>query len=89
MFTSTDFERSPLQSKKFLAYLFSNISTKIYMFYATMRSEGDIVIMTSIICSLFLDVGYILGQSSLDKYVRMAKIVTGSKMSSAAPEDPS
>lgn len=89
MFKSTDYEKTPIQSKKFLAYLFSNISTKIYMFYATLKTESDLVIMTSIICSLFLDVGYILGQSSLDRYVRLAKIAAGIKDSTKSPEGPS
>lgn len=77
MFKSTDYDKAPLQSKKFLAYLFANISTKLYMFYATRAGEGDIVIVTTIVCSLFLDVGYILGQAALDRYVRVAAITTG------------
>lgn len=89
MFKSTDYEKSPLQSKKFLAYLFSNISMKIYMFYATMKAEGDFIIVSAIFCSVFLDVGYILGQSSLDRYVRMAKIAASANESLKSPEGPS
>lgn len=73
-----NYDTAPLQSKKFIAYLFANISTKLYLFYATGRGEGDIVLITTIICSLFLDVGYILGQASLDKYVRVAELMSES-----------
>lgn len=65
--------QSPLKSKKFVAYTFSNSCLKSYIFFATLRHEGDIVILAAIICSVFLDVGYILGQSYVDKYVHMAE----------------
>ena len=71
-----NYDTAPLQSKKFIAYLFANISTKLYLFYATGRGEGDVVLITTIICSLFLDVGYILGQASLDKYIKFAEIMS-------------
>lgn len=69
-------ETRPLQSKKFIAYILANVLTKAYLFCATYLREGDFVLIVAIICSLFLDVGYILGQASLDKYVRVAKIVS-------------
>lgn len=67
-------QKTPLQSKKFLAYLLANMFSKAYLFYATSQNEGDFVIITSILCSTFLDVGYLLGQASLDKYIRMTEV---------------
>lgn len=67
-------DEKPLQSKKFIAYLFANLFMKVYLFFATARSESDFVVMTAIISSTFLDVGYLLGQASLDRYVRIAQI---------------
>jgi len=77
MFKSVDYNKAPLQSKKFLAYMFSNIVLKTYIFHATLRQESDFVIIAALLCSVFLDVGYILGQASLDKFVRVAAITTG------------
>jgi hypothetical protein len=77
MLKSFNYDLAPLQSKKFLAYMFSSIVTKVYLFYATRTKVDDIIIMTTIISSMFLDIGYILGQASLDKAVRMAAIIAG------------
>lgn len=77
LFKSTDYDKAPMQSKKFLAYLFSNIVMKSYAFHATQRGESDFVIIAVLICSTFLDVGYILGQASLDRFVRVAAITAG------------
>ena len=77
MFKTSHHEKTPMASKKFLAYMFANVTTKLYLFYCTKVGEGDIVVMTAIVCSLFLDVGYILGQASLDRYVRIAAIASG------------
>ena len=78
-FKSTDYDKAPLQSKKFLAYLFSNMVLKAYIFQATKEAESDFVLICALICSTFLDVGYILGQASLDRFVRVAKIMRSGK----------
>lgn len=83
MFKSTDYDKAPLRSKKFLAYMFSNIVLKIYAFYSTMRGESDTVIIATLLCSTFLDVGYILGQASLDRFVRVASLMRGSEKDSS------
>ena len=70
----TDIEKAPLQSKKFLAYLLSNISTKALLFWMVSKDAPDLVIITTITAAAFIDVGYILGQAALDKYVRVASI---------------
>ena len=68
-------EKTPLQSKKFIAYFITNILMKGYIFYATSKGEGDVVIMVAIAATAFVDVGYILGQSFVDSFVRYASIV--------------
>jgi hypothetical protein len=79
MFKLTDYDKAPLQSKKFLAYLISNIVLKVYIFQATRSGESDFVIICALMCSTFLDVGYILGQASLDRFVRVASLMRGSE----------
>lgn len=70
-------EKAPMQSKKFIAYLLSNLGTKLLMFWMVYRQESDIVLTTVVTAAAFIDVGYILGQAALDKYVRVASIDKG------------
>lgn len=69
---------SPMQSKKFLAYLISELLTKAGMFYMLMHLKSKLdfyelaLLMTMIISSSALTIGYVLGQSSLDKYLASA-----------------
>lgn len=79
MIKPSDYDKAPLQSKKFLAYLFSNMVLKAYIFHATKQAESDFVLICALICSTFLDVGYILGQASLDKMVRVTALTLGKK----------
>lgn len=81
-------QKTPLQSKKFLAYLFGSLFSKVYLFFATSRNEGDLVIIASMLSSTFLDVGYLLGQASLDKYIRMTEIVSKTAQSSSSTNSP-
>ena len=74
MSVSSEIEKTPLQSKKFIAYLISNIIMKLLLFYMCYKNESDLVIMTCLTAATFLDVGYILGQAALDKYVRVASV---------------
>lgn len=71
---------SPLQSKKFMAYLIAEFGWKIALF-TLLYIYGDkiehysfMVMMTLIIVSGFIQVGYILGQTALDKYTHMAEV---------------
>jgi len=76
---------SPLQSKKFIAYLIAEISWKImaglfmYLGHDTMEGKMFMVLMAIIITAGFIEVGFILGQAYIDKYVRVASIVTNGK----------
>ena len=67
----------PLQSKKFLAYLISEVGWKAIIFYILYKSGDKIdtyittLLVTVIVTSGFIQIGYILGQVALDKYVSL------------------
>lgn len=69
---------SPLQSKKFLAYIISELLTKAGMFYMLyhLGSKLDYTELTlllgMLVSSSGLTIGYVLGQASLDKYLSAA-----------------
>jgi len=67
-------EKTPLSSKKFIAYLISNLGSKLLLFWMVTKSESDMVIISTITAASFIDIGYILGQAALDKYVRVAAL---------------
>ncbi len=74
MSITKDLEKAPLQSKKFIAYIFSNIINKFLIFWMVQKDISATTIAWSVFASVFIDVGYILGQSALDIFVRMARI---------------
>jgi len=76
MSNQKNLDKTPIQSKKFLAYMFSNICFKIYLFYATLHQEDSVVLITVIVSAAFLDVGYILGQSYVDKYMHIGDVAS-------------
>jgi len=67
----------PLQSKKFLAYLISEIGWKAILFYILYKVDNKIdpsittLLITIVITSGFIQIGYILGQVALDKYIQI------------------
>ena len=69
----------PLQSKKFLAYLISELGWKICIFYILYKVDNKIdsqvmaLLITIVITSGFIQIGYILGQVALDKYIELTK----------------
>ena len=71
-------DKSPMQSKKFVAYLLSEIGWKGLMFYIIHTHPGDIkhpllvLLLTVVITSGVIQIGYILGQAALDKYITAA-----------------
>lgn len=71
-------DKLPLKSKKFVAYLLGELGWKFTIGAVLWRNAGGIdfyvltLLMTIIIISGFLQVGYILGQASLDKYVQVS-----------------
>lgn len=67
-------EKAPLSSKKFVAYVMTNLLMKILLFAMLAREASDYVMISALITTSFVDVGYILGQAALDKYVRVANV---------------
>lgn len=71
-------DKMPLQSKKFIAYLISEIGWKITLFYLFWKIQGKIdpsdltLLITIVLTSGFIQIGYILGQTALDKYVQLS-----------------
>lgn len=69
-------EKTPTQSKKFLAYLFTNLINKGIIFWMIQKGVGGTTIAWAVSAAAFIDIGYILGQAALDGFVRMAHIKT-------------
>ncbi len=67
-------EKAPLQSKKFLAYLLSNLGSKALLFWMVSKGSDAFTVISMITAAAFIDIGYILGQAALDKYVRVASL---------------
>lgn len=74
--------KSPLKSKKFIAYLIADLGWKFSLFYMLfhLKSQLDhytfLFMTTLVIVSAFIQVGYILGQAALDKYVHVTESLT-------------
>jgi len=67
-------EKAPLQSKKFLAYLLSNLGSKLLLFWMVSHDASELIIISAVVAAACLDIGYVLGQAALDKYVRIASL---------------
>ena len=71
-------DKLPLKSKKFIAYLIADVGWKaciLFMLYShadKFAGSSATVMLTMVLVSGFVQVGYILGQAALDKYVSMA-----------------
>lgn len=74
--------KKPLQSKKFVAYLIADLGWKFSIFYMLfhLKSQLDhytfLLMTTLVIVSAFIQVGYILGQAALDKYIHVTDSIT-------------
>lgn len=72
-------EKLPLKSKKFIAYLISELGWKFLIFYVVWEYKTKIdhyafmVLITMIITSGFMQIGYVLGQAALDRYAHVAE----------------
>ena len=88
--------KSALQSKKFIAYLIADIGWKIllgWILYLQKDGLDSFTLMISIVVVAgVVQVGFILGQASLDRYVRVAEIAARSVKNdeglSSSGEDP-
>lgn len=78
-------DKRPMQSKKFVAYLIADFGWKLALFYMLYQSQSKFdhynfsVIITLLIVSGFIQVGYILGQAALDKYVKVTDNINHNK----------
>lgn len=69
---------TPIQSKKFLAYIISELLTKAGMFYMLMHLQSKldlnelILLLGMLLSSSSLTIGYVLGVASLEKYLHSA-----------------
>ena len=71
------FEKSPLESKKFIAFLVAEITWKIVfviMIFELTNGMAKALMLATVIIVGFLEVTFIGGQAALDKYVRVAEI---------------
>ena len=74
-------EKLPLSSKKFLAYLLADIGWKVIigiLIYKNCEGHNQMLLLTIVGISGFVQTGYILGQAALDRYVRIAQITAKS-----------
>lgn len=90
-------EKPPMGSKKFLAWLISELTWKgliLVILFAWLDDPSALtggiwwVMMTIIITSGFISVGFILGQAALDKYVRVAALALKPGRQNDEPTDP-
>lgn len=71
-------DKTPLKSKKFVAYLIADLGWKIIILYMLMHLESKLqpseltFLLTVVITSGVIQIGYILGQAALDKYINAA-----------------
>ena len=72
------FDKTPMKSKKFLAYLIADLGWKIIILYMLMHLRSKLeageltLLLTVVITSGIIQIGYILGQAALDKYINAA-----------------
>tara|TARA_Y100000592_G_scaffold10226_1_gene14474 strand:+ start:6701 stop:6976 length:276 start_codon:yes stop_codon:yes gene_type:complete len=71
-------DKTPLKSKKFMAYLISEITTKAGMFYMLMHLQSKLdweelaLLVAMLVSSSALTIGYVLGVAALEKYLHSA-----------------
>ena len=71
-------DKTPLKSKKFIAYLTADVGWKIVILYMLTHLKSKLeageltFLMTVVITSGVIQIGYILGQAALDKYLNAA-----------------
>jgi hypothetical protein len=71
-------DKLPLKSKKFIAYIISEFGWKALILVMLLQYGSKIdhyaflVIVSMIVTSGFIQIGYILGQAYIDKYTQIA-----------------
>ena len=89
--------RRPLDSKKFVAFLVSEVTWKVLvglivcLAYKDNKLEWNALlsVLAVVIIAGFVEVAYLGGQTMLDRYIQVAKITAGplSGEKSDAPQD--
>jgi hypothetical protein len=76
-------EKSWHESKKFIAWVLSDITWKSILITILLVYRNDLtqngasvwwLLLAIVITAGFIEIGFILGQAALDKYVRLAEI---------------
>tara|TARA_Y100001973_G_scaffold33107_1_gene49876 strand:+ start:21312 stop:21611 length:300 start_codon:yes stop_codon:yes gene_type:complete len=67
-----ELERSPLQSKKFVAAMLWNMCWLILIGYGIYSDTGDSVLLSMVLVSGSTQIVYVGGQAALDTFVRQA-----------------
>jgi len=77
----SEIEKSLTQSKKFVAYMFTEFLWKVIVFLMIWKYGDSLTMQGSILAVVlvagFISVTYIGGQAALDHYTRVARIVAG------------
>lgn len=84
-------EKLPLSSKKFLAYLLADIGWKVVLgvlIYKNCEGHNQVLLLSIVLISGFVQTGYILGQAALDRYVRIAQITAQTMKGENNNDDP-
>ena len=91
-------EKPPMGSKKFLAWLISELTWKGIVLVILLRWLDDPtkmpagvwwILLTIVVTAGFISVGFILGQAALDKYVRVAALsLNPDRQAADDPTDP-
>jgi hypothetical protein len=96
-------EGTPLQSRKFIAFLVAEVTWKILAALVLFWGKDAIplqvwaILLAIVLVAGFVEVGYIVGQAYLDKYLRIAQIAVeagqsiqmkGVTMTPVAPKTP-
>jgi len=74
---------SPFASKKFVAFMTSEITWKILIGAVLFRGKDTIpekaffLLLAIVIVAGFVEVGFIIGQGALDKFLGVARIIVG------------
>jgi len=71
--------KSPMNSKKFIAYLVAELAWKIIIVTLILSRDklGDnIIMLTVVLVAGFIEVLYVGGQAALDRYIHLAKIAS-------------
>lgn len=71
---------SPFKSRKFIAFLVADIGWKALMMTLMLTGSNmfdQAVLIAMILTNGFVEVGFILGQTFIDRYVKIAQIAVG------------